>query len=290
MASWTDRFWYSAEGLRLHYRDYEGPRDKPPILCIPGLTRNARDFEPVAERFAGDWRVICIDLRGRGLSDQDPDPSRYTPHYYVADVLKLLDQLGIADAVFFGTSLGAICTMLLASTDADRIAGAMLNDIGPEIDQTGIDRIGGYVGREVTFDGWDEAISTLAERNREVFPKWGQGEWDRFARRIMHETPDGIMFQYDMRIADNFRRATEGRQGASWHLYESLAGRPVTILRGALSDLLAQDVAEQMVERLGGDAELVVVPDVGHTPNLEEPESRAAMDRLLERVMSRPEV
>jgi len=215
MASWTDRFWYSAEGLRLHYRDYEGPRDKPPILCIPGLTRNARDFEPVAERYAGQWRVICIDLRGRGLSEKDPDSSRYTPHHYVADILKMLDQLGIADAVFFGTSLGAICTMLLASTDADRIAGAMLNDIGPEIDQTGIDRIGGYVGREVTFDGWDEAISTLAERNREVFPKWGQGEWDRFARRIMHETPDGIRFQYDMRIADNFRVATEGRQGAS---------------------------------------------------------------------------
>jgi pimeloyl-ACP methyl ester carboxylesterase len=207
----------------------------------------------------------------------------------VADVLKLLDQLGIADAVFFGTSLGAICTMLLASTDADRIAGAMLNDIGPEIDQTGIDRIGGYVGREVTFDGWAEAISTLAERNREVFPKWGPGEWDRFARRIMHETPDGIRFQYDMRIADNFRVATEGRQGASWHLYESLAGRPVTILRGALSDLLAEDIADQMVERLDGDAELVVVPDVGHTPNLEEPESTAAMDRLLERVMDRQE-
>jgi pimeloyl-ACP methyl ester carboxylesterase len=231
--------------------------------------------------------VICIDLRGRGLSDLDPDPSRYTPQYYVADILKLLDQLGIADAVFFGTSLGAICTMLLASTDVDRIAGAMLNDIGPEIDQTGIDRIGGYVGREVAFDGWDEAISVLTERNREVFPRWGPGEWERFTHRIMHETPDGIRFQYDMRIADNFRQATEGRQGASWHLYESLAGRPVTILRGALSDLLAQDVAEQMVERLGGDAELVVVPDVGHTPNLEEPESQGAMDRLLERVMAR---
>ncbi len=286
MASWTDRFWYSVEGLRLHYRDYEGPRDKPPILCIPGLTRNARDFEPVAERYAGEWRVICIDLRGRGLSDQDPDPSRYTPHYYVADLLKLLDQLGIADAVFFGTSLGAICTMLLASTDADRIAGAMLNDIGPEIDQAGIDRIGGYVGRETRFDGWAEAISVLTERNRGVFPKWGPGEWERFTRRIMHETSDGIRFQYDMRIADNFRLATEGRQGASWHLYESLAGRPVTILRGALSDLLAEDIAEQMVERLGGDAELVVVPDVGHTPNLEEPESQGAMDRLLDRVMA----
>ena len=290
MASWTDRFWYSAEGLRLHYRNYEGPRDKPPILCIPGLTRNARDFEPVAERYAGEWRVLSVDLRGRGSSDFDPDPSRYTPQYYVADILKLLDQEGIADAVFLGTSLGGICTMLLASTDADRIAGAMLNDIGPVIDQAGIDRIGGYVGREVRFDSWDEAIETLEERNREVFPRWKRAEWERFAHRIMHETADGIGFQYDMHIADNFRAATEGPQGANWHLYESLAGRPVTILRGALSDLLAQDIAQQMVERLNGDAELVVVPDVGHTPSLEEPESTAAMDRLLERVMARPEV
>src|SRR5688572_12660970 len=166
MASWTDRYWYSAEGLRLHYRDYEGPRDKPPILCIPGLTRNARDFEPVAERYAGDWRVIIVELRGRGESEPDPDPSRYTPHYYVADLLKLLDQEGIADAVFLGTSLGGICTMLLASTDAERIAGAMLNDIGPEIDPAGIERIGSYVGRQASFPGWREAAEALEKRNR----------------------------------------------------------------------------------------------------------------------------
>jgi len=92
MASWTDRYWNSAEGLRLHYRDYAGPRDKPPILCIPGLTRNARDFEPVADRYAGDWRVIAVDLRGRGESESDPDSRRYSPHYYVADILKLIDQ------------------------------------------------------------------------------------------------------------------------------------------------------------------------------------------------------
>jgi pimeloyl-ACP methyl ester carboxylesterase len=287
MPSWTDRFWYSAEGLRLHYRDYEGPLDRPPILCIPGLTRNAKDFEPVAERYAGDWRVIIVELRGRGLSDHDPDPRRYTPHYYVADILKLLDQLGIADAVFFGTSLGAICTMLLASTDADRIAGAMLNDIGPEIDQAGIDRIGGYVGREITFENWDEAIAVLTERNREVFPKWGPDEWDRYTRRIMQEVPDGIRLQYDMRIAENFRAATEGPQGANWHLYEALAGRPVLILRGGRSDLLSAEVADRMVERLDGDAELVTVPDVGHTPSLEESEAQAAMDRLLQRVMER---
>ena len=289
MASWTDRYWYSAEGLRLHYRDYEGPRDKPPILCIPGLTRNARDFEPVADRYAGDWRVICVELRGRGESAPDPDSSRYAPPYYVADILKLLDQEGIADAVFFGTSLGGICTMLLAATDADRIAGAMLNDIGPEIDQAGIDRIGTYVGKQVTFPDWDVAATVLAERNREKFPHWTTRDWGNFARRICHETAEGIQFQYDMAISENFRAATEGPQGASWHLYEALAGRPLLILRGELSDLLSHDIAGQMAAKLSHDAELVVVPAVGHTPNLEEPEATAAMDRLLDRVMARQE-
>jgi pimeloyl-ACP methyl ester carboxylesterase len=287
MASWTDRYWYSAEGVRLHYRDYAGPRDKPPILCIPGLTRNARDFEPVADRYAGEWRVICVELRGRGESDPDPDSSRYAPPYYVADILKLLDQEGIADAVFLGTSLGGICTMLLASTDADRIAGAMLNDIGPVIDQAGIDRIGSYVGRQTSFSSWEDAAHALADRNHDKFPDWTGDDWDQFARRLCVARPEGIQFQYDMAIARNFRAATEGPQGANWHLYEALAGRPLLILRGELSDLLSQDIAEQMVERLEGDAELVVVPAVGHTPTLEEPEASAAIDRLLERVIAR---
>lgn len=290
MAGWQDRYWTSSDGLRLHYRDYAGPAERPPILCLPGLTRNARDFEPVADRYAGVWRVIAVDLRGRGESQHDPDPSRYRPDVYVADILKLLDQLGIADAVFMGTSLGGICTMLLASTDSERIAGAMLNDIGPVVDQSGLDRISTYVGHEARFDSWDEVIALLAERNREVFPQWGAGEWKRFAGRILHETPDGIRFQYDMRIADNFRAATERPQSASWHLYEALAGRPLLILRGERSDLLSPEVARQMADRLAGDAELVEVPDVGHTPSLEEPEAQAAMDRLLERVLAAEEL
>lgn len=287
MAKWTDRSWNSDDGLRLHYRDYDGPRDRPPILCIPGLTRNARDFEPVADRYAGKWRVIAVDLRGRGGSQHDPQPRRYTPSVYVADVLKLLDQLGIADAVFVGTSLGGICTMQLASTDADRIAGVMLNDIGPEIDQRGIDRIGGYVGKDVRFESWADAATTLAERNREVFPGWGTAEWGRFVRRVCYDSGDGIRFQYDMAIADNFRDVVESPPISSWPAFLALAGRPVTILRGELSDLLSKEIAERMARELGDDAELVTVPDVGHTPNLEEPQVAAALDRLLDRVMAR---
>ena len=138
MAQWQDRYWNSKDGLRLHYRDYAGPAERPPILCLPGLTRNARDFEPVADRLAGEWRVIAVDFRGRGQSEYDPNPANYEPRTYAADVLKLLDQLGIADAVFFGTSLGGIVTMLMSTTDSERIAGAVINDIGPVVEDEGV--------------------------------------------------------------------------------------------------------------------------------------------------------
>ena len=286
MADFADRYWTSADGIKLHYRDYAGPLDRPPILCIPGLTRNASDIEPVDDRYAGEWRVLCVDLRGRGLSGFDPDPANYAPAVYVADLLKFLDQLGIADAVFLGTSLGGLCTMLLAATDAERIAGVMLNDIGPVIDQAGIDRIGGYVGQDTSFSSWDEAIAELSRRHGATFPKWGAGEWERFAHRIAREEKSEVRFDYDMRIADNFVRAAGTPQIDAWPFYRALEGRPVTILRGAHSDLLSEETAQEMVAE-HSDAKLVTVPDVGHAPNLEEPESLAAIDDLLARVLAR---
>lgn len=287
MADWADRYWNSVDGLRLHYRDYAGPHERPPILCLPGLTRNARDFEPVANRWAGDWRVICVEFRGRGGSDYDPHSEHYAPPVYAADVMKLLDQLGIADAVFFGTSLGGLVTMLMASTDAERIAGALLNDIGPELDQSGIDRIKGYVGKDTRFADWDEAVTVMSERNRDVYPNWNRDQWNDYVHRVCREENGQIRFDYDMRIADNFKPSPPSETSSAWPYYEALKGRPVTILRGARTDLLDEATAERMVAELNGDAELVIVPDVGHTPTFEEPESIAAVDRLLQRVLAK---
>ena len=287
MAAWTDRFWNSVDGLKLHYRDYDGPRDRPPIICLPGLTRNARDFEPVADRFAGEWRVLAVDLRGRGLSDHDPKPEQYLPIVYAGDILKMLDQLGIADAVFIGTSLGGIVTMVIAGSDPERIAGVLLNDVGPELDQTGIDWIGTYVGTDTRFRSWDEMRDALARRNGPNFPDWDQPAWDRFTRRVGREAADGtIGFDYDMAIANNFRAAAEASPMNAWPYYEALEGRPVTILRGELSDLLEAGVAERMAKEIA-DAELVTVPNAGHAPSLEEPESVEAIERLLARVLER---
>ena len=287
MPPFSDRYWNSPDGLKLHYRDYDGPRDRPPILCIPGLTRNARDFEPLAERFAGEWRVIAVDLRGRGLSAYDPNSGNYMPPVYAADLLKLLDQLGIADAVFVGTSLGGIVTMIMAMHDAERMAGVLLNDIGPEIDRPGIDRIASYVGKSADHASFDALVRDYAARNRDIYPGYDPAQWERLVRRMASDQDGSVRFDYDTRIADVFHATAETEQADIWPFYRALAGRPVTILRGEYSDLFSADIAERMASMIP-DVELVTVPDVGHAPALDEPESLAAIERLLARVMARP--
>ncbi|MCJ7420667.1 alpha/beta fold hydrolase [Sphingomicrobium astaxanthinifaciens] len=280
--TYRDRYWNSPEGLKLHYRDYEGPLEGPPILCLPGLTRNARDFEPVAAAFAGRHRVIAVDFRGRGLSDHDPDPTRYHPPTYVADLLKLLDQLGIADAIFVGTSLGGIVTMLLADEEPERIAAALLNDIGPELVESGLDRIRAYVGKGVEAADWAEAAALYRAGMGHIYPRWGEPEWDRFARRMMHEEGGRLTSSYDRRIADNVVAGASQPPLDAWHLLDALKDKPVTILRGERSDLFSQEVAGRMLDHLD-HADLVNVPDVGHAPSFDEPESIAALAALIDR-------
>ncbi|MEO7787278.1 MAG: alpha/beta hydrolase [Sphingomicrobium sp.] len=288
MKPWSDRTINSPDGLKLHYRDYDGPHERPPILCIPGLTRNARDFEPVAERFAGEWRVIAVDLRGRGLSEYDPNPMNYIPQIYAGDLIKLLDQLGIADAVFIGTSLGGIITMVTAMHDAERIAGALLNDIGPRIERAGLERIGSYVGKAAAFASFAELAQALAARLGDAFPDWDSAQWERFARRTASLRGNTIEYDYDPDIAKVFEATVNEPPSESWPYYQALAGRPVTVLRGELSDLFSGEVFERMGREIP-DAELVTVPRVGHAPSLDEPESLDAIERLLVRVLARSE-
>ena len=283
---WDDRYWTSADGLRLYYRDYAGPSDKPPLLMLHGLTRNSRDFEKVAERYAGDWRVIAVDFRGRGNSQHDPVPANYQPSVYARDVLQLLDELGIDEAVFLGTSLGGLVTMVVAITAPQRIAGALLNDVGPELDTAGIDRIKTYVGKPVVFRDWGDAAEKLHERLREVSPGYSRADWEAFARRCCRETERGVEFDYDMAIAEPFNATNGDEPVDAWPFYRALEGRPVLILRGANSDLLTDLALRRMSSEIP-DVEIVTVPNVGHAPDLSEPESVASIDRLLERVLKR---
>ena len=283
-APWSAKSWTSCDGLNLFYRDYAGSADRPPLLCLPGLTRNSRDFEEFANLYAGEFRVIALDFRGRGKSDRDPLPARYVPTTYATDVLKLLDDIEIDQAVFVGTSLGGLVTMLIASIQPERIAAAILNDIGPDIDQAGLDRIRSYVGRPVRFASWDEAADYVAGVNRGLPASFGHDDWLRAARRLCKEDGDGIVFDYDLAIAEPFNQRNDGAVAFDmWPLYRKLANAPLLIVRGEKSDLLTSDTAKAMVDA-AADAELVVVPGLGHAPELTESEATAAIDRFLRRL------
>jgi pimeloyl-ACP methyl ester carboxylesterase len=284
MAAWSDGYWWSNDGLRLHYRDYAGRGDRPPILCIPGLTRNARDFEGVAGRLAGSWRVICVELRGRGESAYAKDPMTYVPLTYLQDMEALIRELALDRFVLFGTSLGGLITMLLATSEEPRIAGALINDIGPELDERGLDRIRSYVGRSQSWPTWMHAARHFAEAQRDIYPAWGLEQWLAFAKRLCRLGSAGrIGFDYDMRIAEPFRIPGGATGFDLQRAFQALAGRPSLVVRGALSDLLSAATVERMIGAVP-EMEAITIPDVGHAPTLDEPESVLAIERLLARI------
>lgn len=282
--SFADRFWQSADGLKLHFRDYPGRADRPPLLCLPGLTRNARDFSHVAERLAGDWRVICPDLRGRGDSAYAKDSATYNPVQYAQDIALLLEQEKIERVVSIGTSLGGLITMILAMTGPERLAGAVLNDVGPEIAPEGLERIRGYVGQGRSFPTWMHAARALEEGQGPVFPDYEISDWLAMAKRCMVVGGNGrIVFDYDMKIAEPFSQPG-GEAGVDlWPAFKALDGRPVLVLRGELSDILSAPIQKKMQATLK-DCTVATVPRVGHAPMLDEPAAVAAIDRLLARV------
>lgn len=287
MADWIDSYWWSNDGIRLHFRDYAGPNDKPPIICLPGLTRNARDFAEVADRLAGQWRVICVDLRGRGDSGYAKDSMTYVPLIYLQDIEALLQDQGITRFVAFGTSLGGLLTMLLATTNSHRLAGALLNDVGPDLDAKGLERIKTYVGRQSGWPTWLHAARAMSESHRHVYPDFTLEDWLAHSKRLCRVNAKGrINFDYDMRIAEPLRLPGGETGFDAWAAFDAL--KPVTslLLHGELSDLLTAATVRKMDERMPL-MECVTVPRVGHAPCLTEPESVAAIDRLLERVQQR---
>ncbi|BBC99279.1 MULTISPECIES: alpha/beta fold hydrolase [Sphingobium] len=287
MSGYKDGYWWSPDGLRLHYRDYEGGDDgRPPLLCLPGLTRNARDFEPLAGRLAGEWRLICPDMRGRAESAYAKDAMTYVPLTYLQDISRLLADLAITRFVAVGTSLGGIITMLIAATHKEWLAGALLNDVGPALDEGGLDRIRSYVGVGQSHPTWVHAARALAEANADVYPGYDLEQWLAMAKRLYRLNSGGrVVLDYDMKIAEPIRAMGSEAGVDMWPVMQAFQGIPTLLLRGERSDLLSAASAQRMADGIGATAELVAVPGVGHAPALDEPESVAAIDRLLTRVL-----
>ncbi len=281
MMDYIEHRYRSACGrLELFARDY--PSDGPPLLLMHGLTRNSGDFEPLARHLAGQYRLIVPDQRGRGLSQEDSEPSRYRPDVYAGDMFALLESLGIERPGLIGTSMGGLMAMVMNAMKPGSFPAIVFNDIGPVLSPEGLARIGGYVGGGEPFADWNAAVRVCAAINADAFPDFGEADWQAWARRTCRELPDGrVAFAYDPAIADGFADISDEPQPDMWPLWEALGETPVLVIRGALSDLLVTDTVKTMEQRHKGAFNHVDIPNRGHAPMLDEPTALAAIDDFL---------
>jgi pimeloyl-ACP methyl ester carboxylesterase len=281
------RTYTSFDGLALHVRDYAGPATaRLTVLCLPGLTRNARDFEPLAEHLSQHYRVLCADLRGRGRSVYASDPMTYVPATYVRDVAALLDAMDAPAVALIGTSLGGIIGMIMAAAMPQRLRGVVLNDVGPELDAVGMARIGRMVGKPAVFENWAQAGAAVKAAEQGIYPDYQDADWVRLARCRFIEGADGkIRPDYDLAIAKPF--AVDFAPVDLWPFFARLASIPTLAIRGGLSDLLSPAVFARMKE-MAPRLEQVGVPNRGHIPMLDEPLARDAIDRFLVRLADAP--
>jgi pimeloyl-ACP methyl ester carboxylesterase len=271
-ATWRDARLRSPDGLVLYARDY-GPLEggPSPVLCLSGLTRNSKDAHLVAERIGASRRVIAPDYRGRGRSAYAADWSSYRVEVELADAVVLLDMLGLDKVVVIGTSRGGLIAMLMAALHRDRLAGGLL-------------RISRYLGKPLRFTTWRGAVAAL-KRTNPGLESLSDAEWLAFARRVFRDEGGRPVLDYDRNLRRAFPRPRQIAAAAiapNWELFASLDGLPVAALRGEHSDLLGPATLARMVELVDG-LDAVTVKDRGHAPFLDEPESLAAIDRLLAR-------
>lgn len=266
---------FSADGLALAGRDYgNGAPARPPLLCLPGLSRNSRDFEPVARHFVDRGvRVVTVDLRGRGASDWDEDPTHYNPIVEAEDVLAVLDALSLPRPMVIGTSRGGIVAMLIASLRANPFAGVVLNDIGPVVELDGLLKIKSYLGRTEAPRDWAGAADWVAALAAPTFPKLDRRAHERLARRFFRDVGGRPVADYDPKLATGMEYVTPLTPIPQlWPQFAALAATPVLVLRGVNSDILAPETVRLMGQAHPG-LRSHEVADEGHAPLLEDAET-----------------
>jgi len=274
----------SADGLALYGRDYPAESNSTPLLCLCGLTRNMRDFEPLAQWLGGSRRLIMMDYRGRGRSAYAENSATYRPDVELADALSLLDQLDISRVSVIGTSRGGIIAMLMAAKFSHRLKSVLLNDVGPVIERASLLRIASYLGKAVSFGNWGEAVAALKESNP-GFDTLSDDEWIDFAKRVFIQKDGRIRNDYDLRLAETFPKPEDIEKSDVpdlWPLFDTLIPLPVTVLRGEHSDLLSAATVAEM-KRRHPRLFAYTIKDRGHVPFLDEPDAKAAVQDWLTR-------
>ncbi|PWK62182.1 alpha/beta fold hydrolase [Roseicyclus mahoneyensis] len=267
------------DGLRLAY-DVTG--EGAPLLCLPGLTRNMEDFEPVLDAFATRAQIIRMDFRGRGASDWG-DPATYQVPQEAADVLTLLDHLGLQKVTILGTSRGGLVALVLAAMARPRIAGVIFNDIGPEVMPEGLAYIMDYLGRPPKARTLPEAAAAFPRHYAPAFLGVPDATWAAMARRLFTERDGALHNRYDPRLREAVAPAFAPDAVAPdlWPLFDALQGVPLGLIRGAGSNILSAATAAEM-RRRRPDMVFAELPDRGHVPFLDEPDAIRVIATVLE--------
>ena len=272
---WQDLTYASFDDLRLYVRHYKAPAAKSrSVICLPGLTRNSRDFHTLAtflSRYAEKPRdVYCFDYRGRGRSQYDRHWRNYVPYIELLDTLDFLTINGLHKVGIVGTSRGGIVAMLMAALRPTAMGPVVLNDIGAVIETRGLARIINYVRRMPNPKSWPDAIMIVREINERAFPNLTDAEWEEMARAIFDERKGRPVRAYDRRLA----RAVGGIDLSRpvpdlWPQFIALGQVPALVIRGANSDVLSAETLEAMIER-HPNLRTITVPDQGHAPLLKD--------------------
>ena len=278
----------SWDGLQLFAKEYVNPAPKGKILCLHGITRNSADFESLCESLKNDYHVIAADQRGRGKSSYDSNPDNYFVGTYVLDMFTLLDDQAIDEVVLIGTSMGGIMAMMMAVAQPKRIKGIVLNDVGPEIDKSGLERIKGYLGESSLAQNWEEAAAYAKKINAVAFPDYKDDDWHRFAKRLYKEDKNGTPYlAYDPAIAKPVAKSDEAAAPPDlWNVFDALSDIPMLLIRGELSDLLSSECVSEMLRRKP-DMDYQEIANRGHAPMLDEPESMRAIQKFLSSLSAR---
>jgi pimeloyl-ACP methyl ester carboxylesterase len=291
MADYEDIYYQSRDGLRLYARDYrhwqrpQAPRAT--VLCMHGLTRNSADFGGIADHLADDFRLLVVEQRGRGRSQWDDEPANYQPAVYVQDMFTLLDHLSLDQVVLMGTSLGGLMSMIMVAMQPTRFRAVIMNDIGPVVNPAGLERIKNYVGRSGPVSSWEQAVAQQKKINGGEFPDFSESQWLIFCRALYREDEQGRpVLAYDPAISQPMNEDQDAAVPPDlWPSFDALKPIPTLVIRGALSDILAPECVAEMRSRKP-DLVFAEIPNRGHAPTLDEPDSIAAIDQFLDEALS----
>jgi pimeloyl-ACP methyl ester carboxylesterase len=282
----SENYYQSSDGLNLYYREYGTDESACPLLCLSGLTRSSLDFHDFAERYSKTRKVYTLDYRGRGKSVYDTNYKNYNPQVYLGDIYAFLTAKNIERALFVGTSLGGILTIAMAGFAKKFIAGAILNDVGPEVDKSGGDRILDYVGKDTRFATLEEAAAEQKRLYAGAYPDNSDEDWlsQTETTFILDTEANNYRFNYDLALGKALREQfASDEQIDLWPFFKELGDLPILALRGALSDVLSAEVFARMQEE-DPDMESVTLENRGHVPLLNEPEALTKLDEFIARV------